>query len=374
MKINKLSLINFRNYANINIQFNDRMNIFVGNNAQGKTNILESLVLLSLTKSHRIGVNPNIIMFNKKKAKIKGVVEKDGIISKLEFDQEEEKKQFYLNNNRVNRIADYISNMTTIVFTPDDLEIIKDSPNVRRNLLNIQLSQISKNYLNTYNQYNKILKNRNEYLKILYSNGLADKKYLDVLTDKLIEKAVVIYKLRNDYINKINKYITDRYNLISNIGYLKVKYLPNINIVKYEDEEISNVLRNTINKNYDREIRNGMTLFGPHRDDFMFLLDDNDLKYFGSQGQQRLAVLAFKLSEIDIFEEYTNTKPILLLDDIFSEFDVKKRNNILKYINNIDIQSVLTTTDIKNINKRYLKNAYIYEVVSGKIERKMFNE
>ena len=364
MKINKLSLINFRNYANINIQFNDRMNIFVGNNAQGKTNILESLVLLSLTKSHRIGVNPNIIMFNKKKAKIKGVVEKDGIISKLEFDQEEEKKQFYLNNNRVNRIADYISNMTTIVFTPDDLEIIKDSPNVRRNLLNIQLSQISKNYLNTYNQYNKILKNRNEYLKILYSNGLADKKYLDVLTDKLIEKAVVIYKLRNDYINKINKYITDRYNLISNIGYLKVKYLPNINIV----------LRNTINKNYDREIRNGMTLFGPHRDDFMFLLDDNDLKYFGSQGQQRLAVLAFKLSEIDIFEEYTNTKPILLLDDIFSEFDVKKRNNILKYINNIDIQSVLTTTDIKNINKRYLKNAYIYEVVSGKIERKMFNE
>ena len=374
MKINKLSLINFRNYANINIQFNDRMNIFVGNNAQGKTNILESLVLLSLTKSHRIGVNPNIIMFNKKKAKIKGVVEKDGIISKLEFDQEEEKKQFYLNNNRVNRIADYISNMTTIVFTPDDLEIIKDSPNVRRNLLNIQLSQISKNYLNTYNQYNKILKNRNEYLKILYSNGLADKKYLDVLTDKLIEKAVVIYKLRNDYINKINKYITDRYNLISNIGYLKVKYLPNINIVNYEDEEISDVLRKTINKNYDREIRNGMTLFGPHRDDFMFLLDDNDLKYFGSQGQQRLAVLAFKLSEIDIFEEYTNTKPILLLDDIFSEFDVKKRNNILKYINNIDIQSVLTTTDIKNINKRYLKNAYIYEVVSGKIERKMFNE
>ena len=374
MKINKLSLINFRNYANINIQFNDRMNIFVGNNAQGKTNILESLVLLSLTKSHRIGVNPNIIMFNKKKAKIKGVVEKDGIISKLEFDQEEEKKQFYLNNNRVNRIADYISNMTTIVFPPDDLEIIKDSPNVRRNLLNIQLSQISKNYLNTYNQYNKILKNRNEYLKILYSNGLADKKYLDVLTDKLIEKAVVIYKLRNDYINKINKYITDRYNLISNIGYLKVKYLPNINIVNYEDEEISDVLRNTINKNYDREIRNGMTLFGPHRDDFMFLLDDNDLKYFGSQGQQRLAVLAFKLSEIDIFEEYTNTKPILLLDDIFSEFDVKKRNNILKYINNIDIQSVLTTTDIKNINKRYLKNAYIYEVVSGKIERKMFNE
>ena len=348
------------------------MNIFVGNNAQGKTNILESLVILSLTKSHRLGINPNIIMFNKKKTKIKGVIRKDDIISKLEFEQDEDSKKFYLNNNKINKIADYISNMTTIIFTPDDLEIIKDSPNVRRNLLNIQLSQISKLYLNTYNQYNKILKNRNEYLKILYSNGLADKNYLDILTDKLIEKAVIIYKLRNEYINNINKVISKNYNLISSVGFLEIKYLPNIDVNNYEDEEITKKLKNIINKNYDREIRNGMTLYGPHRDDFLFLLDNKDLKYFGSQGQQRLAVLSFKLSEIGIFEEYTNTKPILLLDDIFSEFDVKKRNNILKYINNCDIQSILTTTDLKNINKRYIKDAYIFEVINGKIERKMY--
>ena len=371
MKIDKLNLINFRNYSNVTISFNDNMNIFVGNNAQGKTNILEALVLLSLTKSHRIGVNPNIIMFNKKKAKIKGVIQKDKIITKLEYIQEEDRKTLLINGNKINKIADYISNMTTIIFTPDDLEIIKDSPNVRRNLLNIQLSQISNTYLNTYNQYNKILKNRNEYLKILYSNGLADKNYLDILTDKLIDKAIVIYKLRSEYIKKINMVISNNYNSISKVGYLNIKYINNINLDNYEDEEIRKKFKSILDNNYDREIRHGMTLYGPHRDDFMFLLDNNDLKYFGSQGQQRLAVLAFKLSEISIFEEYTNTKPILLLDDIFSEFDVTKRNNILKFIKNYDIQSILTTTDVKNINKRYIKDSYVYEVINGNIERKM---
>jgi len=346
------------------------MNIFIGNNAQGKTNILESLVILSLTKSHRVGVNPNIIMYNKKKTKIKGVVKRDKIISKLEFQQDEDIKQIFLNGNKIGKISDYISNMTTIVFTPDDLEIIKSSPNVRRNLLNIQLSQISNKYLNTYNQYNKILKNRNEYLKILYSNGLADRKYLDVLTDKLVEKAVYIYKLRNEYLDKINNLISVNYNKISSFGCLKVKYLPNINIDNYDDECIFSTLKKAINDNYSKELRNGMTLYGPHRDDFVFLLDDKDLKYFGSQGQQRLAILAFKLSEINIFEDYTGTKPILLLDDIFSEFDLKKKNNILKFINNCDIQSILTTTDIKNINKKYIDDAYIFEVINGSVERK----
>ena len=371
MKITKLNLLNFRNYSNLSIKFNDNINIFVGNNAQGKTNILESLVILSLTKSHRLGVNPNIIMFDKKKAKIKGVVKRDDIITKLEYDQEEEKKQLFINTTKINKISDYISNMTTIIFTPDDLEIIKDSPNIRRNLLNIQLSQISSTYLNTYNQYNKILKTRNEYLKILYSNGLADKKYLDILTDKLIEKAIVIYKLRNTYLSEINEVISEKYNSINKEGNLEVKYVPNIELTDFSEEEIENKLKEVIKKNYNKEIKNGMSLYGPHRDDFEFLLDGNNLKYFGSQGQQKSAVLAFKLSEIGIFEKYTETKPILLLDDIFSEFDVRKRNNLLKFIKNSDIQSILTTTDIRNINKKYIDKAYIFEVINGKVERKI---
>ena len=367
------------------------MNIFVGNNAQGKTNILESIIILALTKSHRVGVNPNIIMFNKKKCKIKGVIKRDKIISKLEFSQDDESKQLSLNGTKIRKVSDYISNLNVIVFTPNDLDIIQGSPNIRRNLLNIftpndldiiqgspnirrnllniELSQISKTYLNTLNQYNKVLKTRNEYLKVLYGNSIGDKKYLDILTDKLIEKAIIIYQLRNDFINKINNEIDKNYRKISNIGNLKIQYLPNIEIDNFSDDEIENKLRKIIIKNYNKELKYGMSLYGPHRDDFSFILDENDLKYFGSQGQQKLAVLSFKLSEISIFKDYTDTYPVLLLDDIFSEFDLNKRKNLLKFINSLDIQSILTTTDLKNINKRYVKDSYIYNVLNGNVER-----
>jgi len=369
LKITKLNLFNFRNYSNINIKFGEKMNIFIGENAQGKTNILESIVLLALTKSHRNGVNPNIIMFNKKKTKIKGSIIKDGLINTLEFEQEEDKKKLFLNKNRIVKVSDYISNLNVIIFTPDDLDIVKGSPAIRRNLLNIELSQISNKYLNTLNEYNKILKLRNEYLKILYTNSIADKNYLDILTNKLIDKAIIIYKMRNDYINQINNYISYIYNKISLLSNLSIKYIPNIKLDNYDEDNIKKILNNEMKNNYLKDLKYGMTTIGPHRDDFIFLLDDKDIKYFGSQGQQKLSILSFKLSEINIFNEYTNTMPILLLDDIFSEFDIKKRNKLLKYIDSIDIQSIITTTDIKNINKKYLNNSYVYKVCSGNIER-----
>ena len=191
------------------------MNIFIGNNAQGKTNILEAITMLALTKSHRVGVNPNIIMFNKKKAQIKGIVKKDKLLLKLEINISEEGKNLKVNQSDIKKVTDYISNLNVIVFTPDDLEIVKGSPNIRRNLLNIQLSQISKKYLNTYNEYNKLLKTRNEYLKILFNNSIADKNYLDVITDKLIEKAIIIYQQRKEYLDLINSSIDNYYKYIS---------------------------------------------------------------------------------------------------------------------------------------------------------------
>lgn len=345
------------------------MNIFVGDNAQGKTNILESIVILALTKSHRLGVNPNIVMFNKKRTKIKGTIKKDKIINKLEVQVSDDDKKLFVNNNQIKKIADYISNLNVIVFSPDDLDIIKGSPNIRRNLLNIQLSQISKVYLNTYNEYNKILKTRNEYLKILYNNSIADKNYLDIITDKLIEKAVIIYQKRYEYINFINENINKFYGDIAGSGDLKIVYVPNILIDDYSIDSITNSLKQIYRKNYLKELNYGMTLFGPHRDDFNFLLNDNNLKFYGSQGQQKLAVISYKLAEISIFQSISGTNPVLLLDDVFSELDIKKRNKLLKIINN-GIQSVITTTDLKNINKKYLDKANIFEVKSGNVERK----
>ena len=370
MKLTKINLLNFRNCSNININLNDKMNIFIGNNAQGKTNILEAITMLALTKSHRVGVNPNIIMFNKKRAVIKGVVKKNKIISKLEIVINEDGKTLKINQTDIKKIADYISNLNVIVFSPDDLEIVKGSPNIRRNLLNIQLSQMSRIYLNTYNEYNKLLKTRNEYLKILFSNNIADRTYLDIITDKLIEKAIVIYQKRKEYIDLVNLNINNYYNDIADFHGLKVVYLPNIDIDEYETEKLRKKLKHIFYKNYNKELNYGMTMFGPHRDDFYFELNNNDLKFFGSQGQQKMAILAYKLAEIPIFIDICKTKPLLLLDDIFSELDIKKRNKLLKFIGKSDIQTIITTTDLKNISKKYLNNAYIYEVKNGNVERK----
>lgn len=353
----------------MDIKFSEGMNIFVGDNAQGKTNILESITMLALTKSHRVGVNPNIIMFNKSKAKIKGVVKRGKIITKLGIEMTEDEKKLQLNNTEIKKVADYISNLDVIVFTPDDLEIIKGSPNVRRNLLNIQLSQISKVYLNTYNEYNKLLKTRNEYLKILFQNSIADEAYLDIITDKLIDKAIIIYQWRKEYLDFINDSIDKNYEYITTYTGLEVKYVPNIELLEYDSESIRKKLKHYYKKNYKKELNYGMTLVGPHRDDFSFLFCGKDLKFFGSQGQQKTAVLAYKLSEIPIFENFCGTLPVLLLDDIFSELDLKKRNRLLKLISS-GIQSIITTTDLKNINKKYLIDAYIYNVKNGNIERK----
>ncbi len=346
------------------------MNVFVGDNAQGKTNILESIIILALTKSHRVQNNPNIITFGKSKCKIEGIIKKDKIISKLMVELSNDEKKLSINKTNIRKVADYISHLNVIIFTPDDLDIVKGSPNIRRNLLNIQLSQISKTYLNTYNEYNKILKTRNEYLKILYNNNIADKTYLDILTEKLIDKAVIIYQERKQYVDFINENIDQNYHFISGDSGISVKYINNIEIDDYDTEVIKNTFREKLNKNYYRELQQGMTLYGPHRDDFYFDYQGNDLKLFGSQGQQKLAILCFKLSEIPIFKNYSGFYPVLLLDDIFSELDIKKRNKVLDLIQNFDTQSVVTTTDLKNINKKNLENAFIFEVKNANIVRK----
>lgn len=370
MKITNIELTNFRNYIKTSVKLNENMNIFVGDNAQGKTNILESIVILSLTKSHRVVNNPNIITFGKEKSKIGGVIKKGKLITKLEVDLTQYEKKLFINKKSVKKVADYISNLNVIVFTPDDLEIIKGSPNIRRNLLNIQLSQLSRNYLNTYNEYNKILKTRNEYLKILYNNNIADKNYLDIITDKLIEKSVLIYQKRKEYIDFINEYINKNFENISGDSGLVVKYETNIELDDFSEENILKVFSQKLKKNYNRELQYGMTMYGPHRDDLIFEYNGIDLKIYGSQGQQKIAILCFKLSEIPIFKNYSGFYPVLLLDDIFSELDIKKRNKLLKLINEFEIQSIITTTDLKNINKNNLDNAFIFEVKNAMLERK----
>ncbi len=346
------------------------MNIFIGDNASGKTNILEAIAILGLTKSFKNGLDSDVIKFGKSKSFIEGRILNNKQLKDLKIEFSLNGKNIYVNAKKIKKYANYISNLNIVLFSPSDLDIIKGSPTVRRNLLNITLSQISYSYLVTYNEYNKILKARNEYLKILFTNGIADKAYLDVVTDKLVEKAVLIYMERYKFLSDINNYISDIYSDITDDNKtIKIKYKPNIIIDSYNKEDIRNILLNTYKKNYKKELSSGMTLFGPHRDDFCFVMENNiDMKVYASQGQQKCAVLSYKLSSVPIFKKYNGSNPVLLLDDIFSELDLKKRTRLLKYVNK-DIQSILTTTDLKSISKRTLDKAVIFKVCDGKVER-----
>ena len=369
MIVKCLNLTQFRNYKRLNLEFNPTMNIFIGDNASGKTNLLEAVEVLSLTKTHRSN-ETSLIMHKKHLTKIKGTILVEQMIRKLEFEYCETGKKTKMNGTNISKVGDYIGLLNVIIFSPDDIEIIKGSPSVRRNLLNMELSQISKNYLLNYNQFNKLLKTRNEYLKILLMNHLADKNYFNIITEKLVEKAVLIYQHRKDYLDKINENIGHIFKDIHSPLSLEMHYETNVSFSWNNLEKMKSELLKIYQKNYQRELNMGMTLYGPHRDDFSLYLDDKDLKVYGSQGQQKAAILAYKLACIPIFLERTGTKPVLLLDDIFSELDGKKQNKLLKYIGK-DIQSIITTTDVKNIRKSLLKDATIFKVISGTVEREI---
>ena len=204
---------------------------------------------------------------------------------------------------------------------------------------------------------------------MLYTNSLGDYNYLDILTNNLINREVDIYIERYNFISKINEYISEIYQNITEIDNLKIVYQPNVEFKDYERETIVKALSDKYRMNQKREIMMGMTLYGPHRDDFSFTFDENDIKIYGSQGQQKLAFIALKFAEIPIFEEKTNTKPIILLDDIFSELDKTKKNKLIKYIDN-DYQVIITSNDTKDISKKILNNANIYRIKDGKLIEK----
>ena len=361
MVIKKIKLINFRNYKNLNLNFNDGINIIIGNNAQGKTNILESIYTLALTKSYRTTNDFNLIRLNQEKFIITGDIKIDKTPKKMSIELFNNKKIVKINDNNIRKISDYIGNLVVILSSPEDLNIIKGSPIDRRNFLNIEISQKSNIYLKKYNEFNKLLKMRNDYLKLLYTNSLGDYNYLDILTNNLIEREIDIYKYRNEFINDINNYLKNIYFDLSNINDLQMKYITNIDLKEFSDEEIRKQLENKYKKNLQREIVLGMTLYGPHRDDFQLLIDNEDIKIFGSQGQQKLAFIALKFAELKIFEEKSNIKPIILLDDIFSELDKDRKNNLIKYINS-DYQTIITSNDLRGINKKILNDAKIFKV------------
>ena len=365
MYIKKLKLHNFRNYKSLNITLTKGINIIYGENAQGKTNLLESIYVLGITKSHRNFIDNSLIKKNEDYLTIEGIISKNKIDDKLNIYLDNKTKILKYNNNTIKKISDYISNMNIIIFYPDDLELIKGSPQIRRKYINLQLSQLYSNYFILLNEYLKILKLRNEYLKKINKKISKDLNYLDILTGYLIDKAILIYKMRDKYIKKVNEHCSNIYKNIMNLDGFNIKYKTSIEL-DIKDPNIKEKLKKEYDKRLDYDLKLLSTSIGPHKDDIEFYLNDKNLKYYGSQGQQRIAVLALKLSEIEIFKKYKETTPILLLDDIFSELDDNKKNNLLKYISK-DIQTIITTTELNNLDSKLIKKSKLFNIKEGNI-------
>ena len=361
MYLKRITLKNYRNYSNLKISFNKGINIIYGNNAQGKTNLLESIYVLALTNTFRNSTDIDLIMINKHFFKIDGLLKSSKLDTSMSISYDNVKKHMIIDNNEVYKISNYISTMNIILFTPDDLDIIKGPPLVRRNFLNTELSQLYSNYYILNQEYDKILKMRNDYIK----SGKIDINYFDILTSFLIEKDILIFKIRKKFIERINNYCMEIFKNITGFNGFRIVYKPNFDysFLNYDKNEILKVFK----EKYDSEIKILSTFYGVHKDDFEFYLDDFNLKNYGSQGQQRIAVLTLKLSEIEIFKKWKQSSPILLLDDVFSEIDEMKNNNLLNYLCR-DMQVIITAVSLKSFNNDILSKAKIFKINSGKLK------
>jgi len=357
MKIHHLKLLNFRNYEKMEVSFSPKYNIIFGNNGSGKTNLVESIYVLALTKSFRGTVDKILLMNSKDVCRIEGEVS-DKYTNKYKLILKDGGKKVKINNTKVDKLSDYISQISVVLFNPDDLRFIKDSPTIRRKAINLEISQINNSYLKNLNMYNKLLKQRNSYLKTTNINANSSSEFLTILTNKLVDYGEKIYESRRKYINLLNQKIGELYNSICGIQDLKLEYISD-----YKDFDKDKILKK-YQDNLNRDIILGKTTIGIHHDDIKFKLEGYNIKDYGSEGQQKNAIIAYKLTELEIFYQIRGNYPILILDDLFSELDRFKINNILNLIND-DIQTFITTTEIDKINDNVLSNSKLFEVVDG---------
>ncbi len=360
MQISNLKLLNFRNYETLELEFSPKVNIIYGHNGMGKTNIIEAIYMLGLTKTFRSNNDNVVIKKGKNIAKVEGII-KNTLSNNYKIIISNAGKRIKVDNNKIAKVSDYISKVNIILFNPDDLKMIKDTPSIRRKLLNIEISGINSEYLNLLTNYNKILKQRNAYLKVLSKKNKYDPSFLNILTDQLVDIGLKIMNIREAYIMNINSYISDIYYQITNKGLLKVIYKS-----EFKNKPKENLLK-MFAKNISREIFLGKSLFGIQHDDIEFKIDDEYVKEFSSVGEQKNSIISFKLAEIKTIEDNLHKKPILIFDDLFSELDEEKINNILNLIDP-DLQTFITTTEIKNVDKKILKNAKIFHIVNGTVE------
>ena len=357
MNITNIKLQNYRNYNDIEIELENGLNLFVGNNAQGKTNLLESIYVSSHGKSYRTSKDLELIKFGEDFLSIDIKMDKadreENIKIKINNNKE---KIIEINNLKIKKLSDLIGYIKVITFKPEDLLLIKEGPNNRRKFLDSEISQIDNYYMQNLQKYNRALLQKNNYLKNTRDINIEE---LSIWNSQLATYGAEIIKIRRNYINEINELINP---IHSNITSEK----ENIKMIYEENVSEDNIL-NKLESNINQDIKYRSSQVGPHRDDFSFTINDVDVKKFGSQGQQRTSILSLLFSQIELIKNRTGETPILLLDDVLSELDEKRQMKMIEYINRM--QTILTCTEIKDEIKNKLDIKKIYYINEGKIQK-----
>ena len=353
MYIKKIRLKNFRNYSEQEIDLSNNVNIFFGQNAQGKTNIIEAIFLCSLGKSFRTNKEKELINFKENKAFIEIEFQKKDREGKIKYNIGE-KKEIYINEIQLKKLSEILGNLNIVLFSPEDINILKDGPAKRRKFINMLISQVRPKYVYNYNMYLNVLEQRNNYLKKLEDNKF-DQNLLEIYDEKLSEYGQIINRYRNEFIEKIKEKINNIHkNITEEKEEIKIKYISDC-------ENKENFIKK-LKENRKKDIERGYTTCGIHRDDIYFFINGKKVDVYGSQGQQRTTILSLKLCELEIIKDEIEEEPILLLDDFMSELDEKRKKNFLKNIK--DTQIIITCTE-KLGNKSLKINEF--KVEEGKV-------
>ena len=357
MIIKSVELKDFRNYDSMELHFDPSTNIIFGDNAQGKTNILEACYLSGTSKSHKGSYDKDMIRFGEKEAHIRTIIEKKGRDYQIDLHLKKNKsKGIAINQVPIKKAAELFGYLNIIFFSPEDLNIIKNGPGERRRFIDIELCQLDKIYLSNLTNYNKILNNRNRLLKDIHFNPSL-RSTLDVWDEQLVSYGKKIIKRRREFIDEISGIVHDmHYKISGEREELKISYEPDVEDFLFVDE---------LFRVKEKDLKFGTTSVGPHRDDLKFTISDVDIRKFGSQGQQRTCALSLKLSEIKLVEEMISDKPVLLLDDVLSELDSTRQNYLLNSL--YDTQTIITCTGLDDFVKNRFEINKVFEVISGTV-------
>lgn len=379
MEVKSLKLINYRNYKNLDIEFSKSFNIIYGNNAQGKTNIVESIYLCASGRSHRTSKDSELLKHTEDSFYIRLMLKKLENEGQIEIIYSpEERKKIKINELPIKRMADLMGHLNAVMFAPEDLQIIKQGPAERRRFTDITLSQLRPSYFYDLQQYSKILYQRNALLK-----SIPEKKELEATLEvwdrHLAKTGSRIMKGRNDFINRLDGFAKERHNYLSGgKEHILLKYVPSF---EYEfsssafngdsnTDQLEDAILRLLKQNRRKEIFKGVSLIGPHRDDINIILNGENTKLYGSQGQQRTAVLSMKLAEIDLMKEESGDYPVLLLDDVLSELDDDRKKQLLDGIEGM--QTFITCTD-RGLFARSMEDTRIYRVEKGNVFEETIN-